>query len=53
MEMQELINMFVNNGLAVTLVAFYLLKDYKFNNSLVQTLETISNRLERLEGNGK
>lgn len=44
--MEELINLIVNNGLSVVLVAFYLMKDYKFNNQLVETLKSINDKLE-------
>jgi len=44
--MEEMINLIVNNGLSVVLVAFYLMKDYKFNNQLVETLKSIDDKLE-------
>lgn len=44
--MEEMINLIVNNGLSVVLVAFYLMKDYKFNNQLVETLKSINDKLE-------
>lgn len=45
--MEEMINLIVNNGLSVVLVAFYLIKDYKFNNQLVETLKSINDKLDR------
>lgn len=45
--MEELINLIVNNGLSVVLVAFYLMKDYKFNNQLVETLKSINDKLDK------
>lgn len=56
MTIQELINLIVNNGLSVVLVAFYLLKDYKFNNKLVETLQSIEDSLKndrRFDDDGK
>lgn len=47
--MEEMINLIINNGLSVVLVAFYLMKDYKFNNQLVETLKSINDRLDRME----
>lgn len=44
--MEEMVNLIVNNGLSVVLVAFYLMKDYKFNNQLVETLKSIDDKLE-------
>ena len=43
--MNEIVDMIVNNSLSVVLVAFYLIKDYKFNNELVKTLESIQDKL--------
>ena len=45
--MEEIVNLIVNNSLSVVLVAFYLIKDYKFNNQLVETLKSIEDKLER------
>lgn len=45
--MEEMVNLIVNNSLSVVLVAFYLIKDYKFNNQLVETLKSIEDKLER------
>lgn len=45
--MEDLINLIVNNGLSVVLVAFYLMKDYKFNNQLVETLKSINDKLDK------
>lgn len=44
--MEEMVNLIVNNSLSVVLVAFYLIKDYKFNNQLVETLKSINDKLE-------
>lgn len=47
MELSEFVNLFVNNSLSVCLVAFYLLKDWKFNNQLVESLKEISENLKK------
>lgn len=49
MEFQDLVNIIVNNGMAVVIVGFYLYKDFKFNEKLVSTLQSISEKLEQLE----
>ena len=46
MEFQDIINIIVNNGMAVVIVGFYLYKDWKFNEKLVSTLQTISEKLD-------
>ena len=46
MEFQDIINIIVNNGMAVVIVGFYLFKDWKFNEKLVSTLQSISEKLD-------
>ena len=46
MDFQDIINIIVNNGMAVVIVGFYLYKDWKFNEKLVATLQTISEKLD-------
>ena len=51
--MNDIINLMVNNGIAVVVVAYFMIRDYKFNNELIKTmtqiqdnLNTISNKLK-------
>lgn len=46
MTISELIEMIVNNGLAICIVAFYLYKDYKFNETMVKSLQEIADVLK-------
>lgn len=39
--MSDIINMLVNNGVAVVIVAYFIYKDNKFNDNLVKTLTEI------------
>lgn len=39
--MNELINMIVTNGVAVVIVAYFLYKDYKFNEQLIDLMQEI------------
>lgn len=46
MDFSSLVEMIVNNGLAVGIVAFYLYKDYKFNETMVKALQEITDTLK-------
>lgn len=47
--MTEIINLLVNNGVAVVIVAYFIYKDNKFNNTLVETLTQIVVTLKELQ----
>lgn len=47
--MTEIINLLVNNGVAVVIVAYFIYKDNKFNNTLVETLTQIVVTLKDLQ----
>lgn len=46
--MNDLINLIVNNGIAAVVVAYFMYRDYKWNNELVKTLTTIQDSLQAL-----
>lgn len=46
--MSDIINIIVNNGVAVGVVVFFLYKDFKWNNELLKTLTTIQVTLEEV-----
>ena len=48
--MTEIINLIVNNGLAVVVCSYFMFTNYKFNEKLVSTLTAIETRLEQIEG---
>lgn len=39
--MQELVNLIVNNGMSVVIIAYFLFKDYKFNEQIIGVLGEI------------
>ena len=39
--MTDLIHLIVDNGIAVVVTSYFIIKDYKFNNQLVATLQSI------------
>lgn len=47
--MENIINLIVNNGVAVAVVGYFLYTNYKFNEKLVSTLSAIETRLQHIE----
>lgn len=39
--MEELVNLIMNNGIGIVLVAYFIYKDYKFNESMLNVLGEI------------
>lgn len=46
--MDKLVNLLVNNGVAVCVVAYFIFRDYKWNNELLKTLTTIQVTLQEI-----
>lgn len=47
--MSDIINMMVNNGVAVVIVAYFIYKDNKFNDTLVKSLTEITTTLKTMQ----
>lgn len=47
MGISEIINLIVNNGIAIVVVAYFMFINYKFNEKLVSTLAQINEKLEK------
>lgn len=50
--MENIINLIVNNGIAVVVCGYFMYTNYKFNEKLVGTLTAIETRLEEIEKGG-
>lgn len=48
MTMVDMINLLVNNGMAVGITAYFLYRDYKFNVTLNKTLGSLERLVEEL-----
>lgn len=46
--MNDLVNLLVNNGIAVVVVAYFMFRDYKFNNELIKTMTSIQDSLKAM-----
>lgn len=51
--MGEIIQSIVDNGISVVVVAYFIVKDYKFNTTLVQTLQSIRDYMDKQQSNNK
>lgn len=46
--MNDLINLIVNNGIAVVVVAYFMYRDYKWNSELIKTMTQMQDSLQLL-----
>lgn len=46
--MEQFINLIVSNGMAVTIIAYFLFKDFKFNQSIIDVLTEVKEVLIEL-----
>lgn len=51
--MNDIVNLIVNNGVAVGVVAYFLYKDHKWNEELVKSLTAIEVTLQSLVKDNK
>lgn len=51
--MENMVNLIMNNGMAVVIVAYFLFKDYKFNNQIVSLMGEIKEVLVSLRTKGE
>ena len=47
--MEEMVNLIVSNGMSVVIIAYFLYKDYKFNDQIVQILGEVKEVLASLQ----
>ena len=56
MEMNELVTMFVNNGVAVAVIIYFMFRDYKFITQLTKILQeltdSVNDATRTLKGKG-
>lgn len=49
MELKELINLVVSNGIGVACIVYFMIRDYKFMGTMQETLTTLKESLEVIE----
>lgn len=47
--MEEMVNLIVSNGMSVVIIAYFLYKDYKFNESILNVLGEVKEVLASLK----
>lgn len=47
--MEEMVNLMVSNGMSVVIIAYFLYKDYKFNDTIVKVLGEVKEVLSSLK----
>jgi hypothetical protein len=46
--MDDVVNLLVNNGVAVAVILYFMYRDYKFQETLQRTLQTLVDTVEAL-----
>lgn len=49
MELNELVTLFQNTGVTIVIIAYFMVRDYKFMNQLQETLSTLVDVVDRLK----
>lgn len=49
MELQDFVNLLVNNGTAIIVLAYFLYRDWKFTQRLDTTLATLQKSVDNVE----
>ena len=49
MEISEIVNLFVNNGVAVAMIIYFAIRDWKLNSRIQETLVTLVDTVEALK----
>jgi len=47
--MNDIVNLIINSSTSVVIIAYFIFRDYKWNNQLIQTLTKIESVLEELK----
>lgn len=47
--MNEIIDLIMNNGMAVVLMGYFIFKDYKFNDNILNILQEVKEVLAQLK----
>lgn len=47
--MEDIVNLFVSNGMSVAIIIYFLYKDYKFNEQILSVLAEVKEVLSELK----
>lgn len=48
--MSDIVNLIINSSTSVVIIAYFIFRDYKWNNQLIETLTKIEDTLENIKG---
>lgn len=48
--MNDIVNLIINSSTSVVIIAYFIFRDYKWNNQLIETLTKIEDTLEDIKG---
>lgn len=48
--MDDIVNLIINSSTSVVIIAYFIFRDYKWNNQLIETLTKIEDTLEDIKG---
>lgn len=51
--MNDIVNLIINSSTSVVIIAYFIFRDYKWNNKLVETLTKIETILDEINNNKK
>lgn len=49
-KMNDIVNLIINSSTSVVIIAYFIFRDYKWNNQLIETLTKIEDTLEDIKG---
>lgn len=47
--MNDIVNLIINSSTSVVIIAYFIFRDYKWNNQLIETLTKIEDTLENIK----
>jgi hypothetical protein len=50
--MNDIVNLIINSSTSVVVIAYFIFRDYKWNNQLISTLSKIEQILDDLKNGG-
>ncbi|WP_288887788.1 hypothetical protein [uncultured Eubacterium sp.] len=50
--MNDIVNLIINSSTSVVIIAYFIFRDYKWNNKLVETLTKIETILDEINSKG-
>ena len=52
-KMNDIVNLIINSSTSVVIIAYFIFRDYKWNNQLIETLTKIESALDEIKDQRK